>query len=339
MRTAVFRERRLQVEDWARPAIGPGELLLRLRGCGLCGSDILKLDGGPRPTPASAPIVLGHELVGDVVEVGDGVDGFAVGDRAVAAHHVPCGACHYCRRGSASMCRAFKASHLDPGGFAEYVRVPPDNVRHATFRVPPSLGDEAASFVEPLACCHRAVRRAGVEAGDTCVVIGLGSIGCLLVQLLARAGAAVAGVDHLPARADLARRLGAVVAGGPEDASAGVRRLSAGRGADHVVITAGGAGVLGWAAGIARDGGSVHYFAGGRGDSLPLSLETLYHRELTLTSTYSSSPIDLAAAFDLLVRGAVSVDDLITHRLPLERLEEGVDLMRRHLALKVFVTR
>jgi len=113
---------------------------------------------------------------------------------------------------------------------------------------------------------------------------------------------------------------------------------SAGRGADQVLVTGGGAGVLPWASEIVRDGGSIHYFAGGAGDALPLALETLYHRELTLTSTYSSSPADLAAAFELIATGAVSVGGLITHRLPLERLDEGVDLMRRHLALKVFVT-
>lgn len=334
MRAAVFRGEGLRVEDWPRPAVGPGELLLRLRGCGLCGSDIAKLVPGPRATP----MVLGHEVVGEVVEVGPGVEGFAVGDRAVAAHHVPCGACHYCVRGSGSMCRAFKASNLDPGGFAEYVRIPPANVRSATFRLPPSLGDEAASFVEPLACCHRAVRRAAVRRDDTAVVVGLGSIGCLFVQLLARAGASVVGVDRLPARAEHARRLGAAGGGTSDEAGPLARELSAGRGADHVIVTAGGAGVLPWASEIVRDGGGIHYFAGGAGDALPLPLETLYHRELTVTSTYSSSPADLAAAFELIAAGEISVAELITHRMPLERLDEGVDLMRRLVALKVFVT-
>jgi L-iditol 2-dehydrogenase len=129
------------------------------------------------------------------------------------------------------------------------------------------------------------------------------------------------------------------VAGGAPDAGAvATRELSDGRGADHVVITAGGAAVLAWAAEVVRDGGSIHYFAGGGGAGLPLPLETLYHRELTITSTYSSSPADLSAAFELIAAGQVSVDGLISHRLPLERLEEGVELMRRHQAVKVFVT-
>ena len=236
------------------------------------------------------------------------------------------------------MCPEFKASHLDPGGFAEYVRVPAANVEHATFRLPPELGDEAASFVEPLACCHRAVRRAAVAAGDTAVVVGAGSIGCLFVQLLARAGAAVVVVDPLATRVELARGLGASHAVPPDAAAAAVRDLSAGRGADQVVITGGGAAVLPWAADLVRDGGSLHYFAGGGGEALPLPLRTLYHRELTVTSTYSSAPVDLAAAFELIATRAISVERLVSHRLPLERLGEGVDLMRRQAALKVFVT-
>lgn len=334
MKAAVYRGAAgLAAEDWPEPAIGSGEVLLRLKGCGLCGSDIAKL-GDPA---TKIPAVLGHEVVGEVVAIGAGVSGYTVGDRVVTAHHVPCGACHYCRRGSESMCAAFKASNLDPGGFAEYVRVPEPNVRHAMFRVPPHVGDEAASFVEPLACCVRAVRRTGIRPGDTAVVVGLGSIGCLFVQLLKRAGVTVVGCDTLRDRVGLARRLGADDGGSAEAAAAAARALSGGRGADHVIVTGGGAQILPWAVEVLRDGGAVHCFAGG-GDTLPLSLDRLYRRELTITATYSSSPIDLAEAFRLIAGNAIEVERLVTHRVPLERLASGVELMRRREALKVYVT-
>src|SRR2546430_908366 len=155
-----------------------------------------------------------------------GVTSCGIGDRVVAAHHVPCGECHYCRRGSASMCPAFKASNLDPGGFAECVRVPAPNVRHAMFRLPRHVTDEAASFVEPLACCLRSVQRARVEPGDTVVVVGLGSIGCLFVQLLRHAGAAVVGCDPIAERAASGRRLGATAAAPAEAAAAAQRAPS-----------------------------------------------------------------------------------------------------------------
>ena len=235
------------------------------------------------------------------------------------------------------MCRAFKESHLDPGGFAEFVRVPAANVARATFTVPPHVSDEAASFVEPLGCCLRAVRRCALASGDTAVVVGLGSIGCLFLQLLARAGAAVVGVDVSPARIELARALG-LAAMTTAEADTAVARQSSGRGADVVMLTGGGAGVLGWAVSAVRDGGAIHYFAGGHGDALPVPLDTLYHRELTITATYSSSPADLAEAFGLITSGAVRVEPLYTHRLSLERLEDGVDLMRTARALKVYVT-
>ena len=334
MRAVIFQGAgRLAPADVPRPAAGAGELLLRLRGCGLCGSDIAKL----ADPAARAPAVLGHEVVGDVVEAGEGVAGFAVGDRVVAAHHVPCGECHYCRRGSESMCRAFKESNLDPGGFAEFVRVPAANVRSATFRVPEHLTDEEASFVEPLACCLRAVERARVQPGDTAVVVGLGSIGCLFAPLLARAGAAVVGVDQQPDRVEGGRARG-IDARVLDEADARVRALSAGRGADHVIVTGGATRALEWAVRIVRDGGSIHAFAGGPGDALPVALETLYHRELTVTTTYSSSPGTLARAFWLIAAGKVDVEGLVSHRLPLERLAEGVELMRRRQALKVYVT-
>jgi L-iditol 2-dehydrogenase len=325
---------RLELRNWPAPRAAAGEILVRLRGCGLCGSDIAKL----APDAAGPPAVLGHEVVGEVVEAGAGVAAVAPGDRVVVAHHVPCFACHYCRRGSPSMCRGFKRINLDPGGFAELLRVPAPNVAHATFRLPPDLHDETASFTEPLACCLRAVKRAAVADGDTALVIGLGSIGCLLAQGLRLAGARVFGADLLPARRRLAARLGVEAFDDEAALDAALGEATEGRGADVVVLTAGGAFALGRAAARVRDGGQLHCFAGGAGDTLPLALDTFYHRELTLRATYSSSPAELREAFAHLAAGHVKVDGLITHRLPLARLEEGVALMRRQEAVKVYVT-
>jgi L-iditol 2-dehydrogenase len=320
----------IRLETRPAPGIGPGELLLRVRGCGLCGSDLAKLRGA-----AERPTVLGHEVVGDVAAVGDALAGFEPGDRVVTAHHVPCFACHYCRRGSPSMCAAFKTSNLDPGGFAEYVRVPAANARHVTFRVPREMPDAVAAFTEPLGCCVRAVRRADPRPGDAVVVAGLGAMGCLLVQLARRRGARVVGVDPLAERRALAARLGAEAAVPPDALAGPLARLSEGRGADVVLLATGAPAVVRQALDWARDGGAVHLFVGeGEG---PLPLSQLYRRELTLAATYSSSPADLAEAFHLIRTGAVRVAELCSHRLPLERLPDAVRLMERHQALKVFV--
>jgi L-iditol 2-dehydrogenase len=333
MRAAVYRGRnRVTIGEWPVPAIGMGELLLRLRGCGLCGSDIAKI-AGDHPAPA----VFGHEVVGDILRVGPEVERFAEGDRVVVAHHVPCFACHYCRRGSPSMCRAFKETALDPGGFAEVIRVPAANVRHATFRIPGHVSDESASFIEPLGCCLRAVRRARVAPEDVALVVGLGSIGCLFAQLLRRAGVHVVGADPIAERVKLARRLGVEAEHAPQAAEQRVRDRSDGRGADLVVVTGGGGAALPTAVALVRDGGAIHYFAGAADDRLSLSLATLYHRELTLTATYSSSPADLQRAYDLVAAGELALEPLMSHRLPLSEVDRGVALMLSREAMKVFV--
>jgi L-iditol 2-dehydrogenase len=320
----------IRLETRPAPRIGPGELLLRVLGCGLCGSDLAKLRA-----PATRPAVLGHEIVGEVAEAGDGAGSFRLGERVVVAHHVPCGTCHYCRRGSVSMCRAFKASSVDPGGFAEYVRVPAENVRQVTFRVPAGMADSVASFTEPLGCCVRAIRRAAVAAGDTVAVAGLGAMGCLLLQLARQRGARVVGVDPIPGRRALAESLGAETAVAPEEAAAAIAGPSEGRGADVVVLAAAAPALVRTAFDWVRDGGAVHLFVG-EGEA-PVPVGELYKRELTLTATYSSSPADLTEAFDLLRQGAIRVDALCSHRVPLERLADAVDLMERREALKVFV--
>ena len=323
------------LEEIPIPRIGEDELLVRVHGCGLCGSDILKI-----AQQAAPPVVLGHELTGTVVERGKGVSHFEVGQRVIVAHHVPCGTCHYCLHGNYSMCAAFKASNIDPCGFAEYIRVPAAHVQHTTLALPDTLSDEEGSFVEPLACCVRAVQRTPMLAGDSIVVMGLGSVGLLMLQAVKAIGAArVCGVDLLPERLQLALDLGADAVLEAPTSEQTLRNLlnafTEGRGADAVILTAPGVRPFMQAVASARRGGAITIFAAHAGVAA-LDLERIYQQELTITSAYSSSPATLHIALDLLATRQVRTDRLISHRLSLKRFNEGVALMRERKALKVY---
>ena len=326
----------VRVEDVPIPVIGPGELLVQPAGCGLCGSDLAKIIGREAP-----PVILGHELAGRVVALGEGVSGFAPGDRVVVAHHVPCGACHYCRHGNPSMCAAFKASNIYPSGFAEYVRVPAENTCQTTFLLPESLSDEEASFTEPLACVVRAVRRSALLPGDTALVIGLGSIGLQIAQALKALieDLAVIGIDLREDRLALGRRLGLdlVLRADAFDLAEQARAETLRRGVDVAILTAGGASAIQQALGLLRAGGMLNIFACPPALVAPLDFSAIYHREVTVTASYSSSPADLRVALELLAGGKVRVADLISHRLELVRFHEGLELARTQAALKVYI--
>lgn len=333
MRAVIYHQHDdVRVEEVPVPAIGAGELLLRVAGCGLCGSDILKLTHESHP-----PVALGHELTGTVAA--SQTPRFAPGQRVVVAHHVPCGACAYCQRGSPTMCAQFKATNLDPCGFAEYVRVSAAHAEHTTFALPDDLSDEAASFTEPLACCLRALDRAALAGVADVVVMGLGAMGLLMLQALrARLPAAhIWGVDPLAPRRALARELGAADAyDGDADLAEHVRDVTKGRGADLVILTVGAPAALAAAQRLVRDGGEILVFAALPGAPVPFDLWDCYHRELRLTTSYSSTPAGLAAALSLLATGQVNPAPLISHRLPLDAFHEGVALVRAHQALKVY---
>ncbi len=325
----------IRLEEIPIPRIGDDELLVRVHGCGLCGSDILKI-----AQQAAPPVVLGHELSGTIVERGKGVVQFEAGQRVIVAHHVPCGICHYCLHQNYSMCAAFKASNIDPCGFAEYIRVPAAHVQHTTLTLPDILNDEEGSFVEPLACCVRAVQRTPMLAGDSVVVMGLGSVGLLMLQVVKAIGAArVCGVDLLPERLQLALDLGAdavlQATAGEEALRDLLNPFTEGRGADAVILTAPSTRPFLQAVASARRGGAITIFAAHAG-AAPLDLERIYQQELTISSAYSSSPATLRIALDLLATRQVQVDRLISHRLPLERFNEGIALMRERKALKVY---
>lgn len=337
MQAAVYQgNRQIQLDRLPLPCIGPGELLVKVKGCGLCGTDVSKVDNAlVRP-----PMVLGHEVVGTVAAVGEGVRGVTRGDRVAVCHHAPCYACQYCTHGNFSMCRTFKASNIDPGGFAEYIRVPALNAQYATFPIPPSLEDEEAAFTEPLACCIRGVKRLNPLLFDTVLLFGLGSIGLILVQVLKLYRTRVIGFDLIPDRIERAKTLGAdltLTPGRPEVAQT-VRDATEGRGADAAILTAGGPRAFTEAIDLLRDGGVLVLFSSEPGHPrVDLDMHRFFYQELSIVSSYSPSPTELKEALVLLADRTVRVKELITHRVPLADLAEGMRLFRDKEALKVFV--
>lgn len=336
MRAAVYHPpSEIRVEEISVPKIGEGEILLKVRACGVCGTDVLKVT---RALPKK-PVVLGHELVGDVVEIGKGVSSFKVGERLVVAHHVPCGQCHYCRHGNHSMCRHFKETNLDPGGFAEFLRIPAEHVQQTAFPVPGSLSDDEGLFTEPLSCCVRNVRRAQLLPGDFAVVVGMGSIGLMMVQLLKLIPTQVLALDLFDERLDLARRLGAdfTMRGDSTEIGDFIAQKTDGRRADLVVFTAGGGRVFQSAFSWVRDGGALNLFASLSDKPVEVSLDALYHHEITVFSSYSPSPEDLREAHRLLCEKKVQVAPLVTHHVGLEKLRESIDWITAQKAMKVIV--
>ncbi len=343
---------RVRLAQATVPAPGPGELILRLRGCGLCGTDLGKIATAPaaasRGTSGSGlgagtslpaeTLKLGHEVVGVVEAAGPGRAAFAPGERVVAGHHVPCGACRFCRHDAHSMCPQFRATNLDPCGFAGLIRVPALNVAHATFRVPPHLPDEVAIFTEPLGCALRAVRRSHVQPGDRIAVTGAGTMGLLIAQGVQAAGGHALCLDLREERLAVARRLGieATLDASRDDLAAALRAWTEGGGLDGAILTAVSPGLLATLLASLRDGGHLNLFAAPPAAApYALDLGQIYARELTIRSTYSSTPEELAQALNLLASGAVRADDLVTHRLPFHRFEEGMELQRTGRALKV----
>lgn len=317
------------------PSIGPGELLLAMRACGLCGSDLAKIFS---KVPLKPPIPLGHELVGVVRAVGEGVQRFAVGDRLAVAHHVPCGRCRYCRHGNDSMCPQFKASNIDPGGFAEFVRIPAPHIAQAAFALPDSVPDEVGIFMEPLACALRAVKRSDVQAGDQIVVVGAGCMGLLVAQAVAVSGARPICVDIRQERLELARTLGieATLNVAETDPHVALRSVAKEDGIDGAIFTAASAPMVEAALGVLRAGGTINLFAdAGDTGRMPVDLSVFYRRELSLTATYSATPVELGEAIRLLTSGRIRTAPLISHRFDLSRFTEGAHLQREGRATKV----
>jgi L-iditol 2-dehydrogenase len=325
MRVAMYYNNRdVRLEEMRVPKIGAGELLLQTRASGICGSDLMEWYRIKK-----APLVLGHEITGEVVEVGESVAEFRVGDRVFTSHHVPCGQCRYCHAGHQSVCELLRTTHFDPGGFSEFVRVPKINVDLGTLLLPDEVSFDEGSFIEPLACVVRAQRFARLTTGQTVLVIGSGISGLLHIQLArARGAARIIGTDISEFRLEAATQFGAdITINGAKDVPGQLREVNEGRLADVVIVCTGAMPAVQQAVKSVDRGGTLLFFAPtATGVDVPIPLFDFWRDEISIVTSYAGSADDLTESLDLIRTHQVRVADMITHRLPLSDTGLGFQL-------------
>jgi L-iditol 2-dehydrogenase len=330
MRAAVYRGKgKVVVEDVPVPDIGPGEVLLRVSACGICGTDIKKIEYGF----VKPPQILGHEIAGTVMKVGAGVSKWKPGDRAITFHHVPCGACFYCERKLYSQCATYKKTGVtagfDPngGGFAQFIRIMPWVVERGMEPIPPDVSFEEATFVEPVNTCLKAVEKARVAAGETAFVIGQGPIGLLLLMLARYRGASAYASDPMPERRERSRRCGATECFDPRssDIVAQMKARTSGRGADVVLLAVPNPELVAASLEIARPGGRVLLFAQNDPQMrIEFPAATVGVEEKEILGSYSAD-VDLQAESAQIVFGRkLPLKEMITHVFPLDSFNDAL---------------
>ena len=332
MRAAVYTgQSAIAVQSIPVPKIGPGEILARVEACGICHTDLKKIEYNL----LAPPRVYGHETAGVVMATGAGVEGFSPGDRIIVFHHIPCGECFYCRHKLYAQCPVYKkvgvTAGFEPagGGFSQYVRIMDWIVRRGVERVPEGVSFERASFVEPLNTCLKGVVQLDPKPDDVVVILGQGPIGLLFTMLVKRIGSAMVATDTMPFRRELSLRFGAAAALDPRDpeVQARVMELTDGRGADAVIVAASAPGIVEQAVRCSRPGSRILLFAQtSHQERVEISGADVCMGERTLFGCYSAS-VDLQKeAADLVFSGALPVEDLVTHRFPLDEIRSGIDL-------------
>ena len=326
MRVAMYYNNRdVRLEEMPVPNLNPGEVLVKVIASGICGSDVMEWYRIQK-----APLVLGHEIAGEVVQVADGANEFKAGDRVFVSHHVPCGECHYCRSGSETVCDTLRSTNFDPGGFAEYIRVPTINVEKGTFLFPENVSFEDGVFIEPLACVARGQHKAGIKHGQRVLVIGSGLSGLLHIQLARVNGAkSVVATDISKYRLEAAGRFGAdATLHATDDIRERVNEINEGRLADLVIVCAGVESAFDQALQSVERGGTILLFAPPKPASkFPIALYELWRDGVTLTTSYAGSPADITEAIRLIESGEINVRDMISHRLGLAETGTGFQLV------------
>ncbi len=326
MRVAMYYNNRdVRLEEMPTPQVGPGELLVKVLASGICGSDVMEWYRIKK-----APLVLGHEIAGEIVEVGKGTERYKVGDRVFVSHHIPCNTCRYCLNGHHTACETLHTTNYDPGGFAEYIRVPPLNVDRGVFLLPDEVSFEQGAFVEPLACVIRGQREARLRPGQSVLILGSGISG-LLHLLLARALGAgrVVTTDINQYRMKVAQEFGAdAVLHAREDVPARLREMNDDRPADLVIICTGALPAFSQALQSVDRGGTVLFFAPtDPGVDLPVPVNEFWRNGIKLLPSYGNDPYDAVVAIELIRAGHVPVQKMVTHRLSLAETGLGFQLV------------
>jgi L-iditol 2-dehydrogenase len=334
MRAAVYTGHgRLEIQQIAVPEIGRGELLVRVHACGICHTDLKKVEHDLLPPPR----VYGHETAGEVVRVGEGVEKFKVGDRVVAFHHIPCRSCFYCDRKLYAQCAGYKkvgiTAGFEPagGGFSQYIRIMDWIVRDGVIRIPDGVSYEVASFVEPVNTCHKAVVEMNPQPGDCVLIQGQGPIGLIFTMLVKRTGARIVATDTMAERLALSRQAGADEAVDPRetDVAALMKSMSSGRGADQVFVAASAPRIVEEALRASRPGARILLFAQtSDAERIELSGAGICKDERSLIGVYSASVELQAESARLVLQGELPVGGLISHTMGLDNINEGI-----HMAL------
>jgi len=320
-----YNNRDVRLEEMPTPRIGPGEILVKVITSGICGSDVMEWYRIKK-----APLVLGHEIAGEITETGKDVKRYKVGDRVFVSHHIPCNTCYYCLGGHHTACETLHSTNYDPGGFAEYVRVPELNVDRGVFLLPDEVSFDEGTFIEPLACVIRGQRVANIQPGQAMLILGSGISGILHLLLARTLGAGrIITTDISEYRLKMARRFGADAAiHAREDVPGIFRRLNDNRLADLVIICNGAPSSFSQALQSVDRGGTVLFFAPTEpGVDIPVPVNDFWRNEIKLMPSYGSSPSDIIVAMEIIRAGRVPVRELITHRLSLKETGLGFQLV------------
>ncbi len=315
----------IRIEDVPIPVVGPRDALMKTKACGICSGDVM-----PWYINKKAPLVLGHEPSGEIVDIGRDVTSFKSGDRVFVHHHAPCFICRYCKRGDYVQCNTWKNTKILPGGISEYILIPEINLKNDTLTLPDNVTYEDGTLIEPTACVVKALKRVSIKPGDTVLIIGLGVMGQLNVLLARKHGAGkIIGADMVTFRLEKAREFGAdkVIDVSKANLIDSLKEISDGEMADIIIVGPNSIEAMKQGLAATGAGGSVLFFTPAKpGEKLTIDPNDMYFRDINLITSYSCGPTDTADALEIIEEGTVTSEKLVTHRFPIEKTAEAFRL-------------